>query len=255
MEQLTGVIESYLPGWKVAKNEARVLLVTSSRLYASGLQLLLNQQSERHNSDFRMAVTEPEEILRLSEDGTLAHYLHAGNYGVVLLGTVQTNYELTLQLSHFLSTSWQTGPVLWLDMPDDRQKILGCIRAGAKGFVLETESHDDFCIALLRAIQGKAVCSDKALTYLFERLAFSETLTIAEIPALSGKFELTRRELEVLEALSAGRSNREIAGLLSIELRTVKNHVHNILGKLQVSKREDAVLLAHRHNLISRPYR
>lgn len=225
--------------------EIRVLLVNSNQLYARSLQLLFEQEFNR--PDFRLSIVQhlgPEEILKhVSLEIVLAD--------LILLCCVPGNFGLTLQAAHILRSRWRNTPMLWLDVPDDPYKIKSCIRSGARGFTLENAAPAELEEALRRAAQGEPVCPAKALPYLFEQCLASEPDHAAVLPfaphTAPGFSEgLTRREQEVLTALAEGLTNREIANRLQIELQTVKNYVHNILGKLQISNRHDAALLARR---------
>lgn len=130
--------------------------------------------------------------------------------------------------------------VLIVGLPKSKSAILQYVMAGASGYVLQDVTID----VLLENV--KAVQEDKALVSPSMAAAFMEH--IAELAHISpgpylqpGAYsELTPRELEVLELISDGLTNQEIADRLYIEVGTVKNHVHNILKKLDVASREDA---------------
>lgn len=130
--------------------------------------------------------------------------------------------------------------VLVVGLPESKSAILQYVMAGASGYVLQDVTIDD----LIKNV--KAIQEDKALVSPSMAAAFMEH--IAELAHISsGPYlrpdaysDLTPRELEVLELISEGYTNQEIADKLYIELGTVKNHVHSILKKLDVSSREDA---------------
>ena len=96
----------------------------------------------------------------------------------------------------------------------------------------------------------EASCPPDILARLFERVASLQTqLQIVNYNDLSS---LTQRELEVLQLVSDGMSNKEISAHLGVELQTVKNHVHRILEKLQVHNRREAVACTRKYGLAIR---
>ena len=112
-----------------------------------------------------------------------------------------------------------------------------CAEAGAAGFVtLEESSLEDLCAILLSVGRGDALCPPWIAGALLRHVA-----ALARGDAGTSGTDLTTREREVMELVDRGLSNKEIGRLLHIELPTVKNHVHNILRKLQVTRRSDAI--------------
>ncbi|MDP9308201.1 MAG: response regulator transcription factor [Actinomycetota bacterium] len=113
-------------------------------------------------------------------------------------------------------------------------ELLRFAEAGATGFLLREDSLDQVADVIERIGRGEAVFPPTLAAALLTRLA-----TPAPRLPDSGTLRLTTRELEVARLLADGVSNKEIARRLHIELATVKNHVHNILRKLQVSRRTE----------------
>lgn len=110
-------------------------------------------------------------------------------------------------------------------------EALACAEAGISAFVGAEGTIDDLCEAALLALDGKAVVSPTLAAMLVHRLA---ALSVARQPSDA---TLTRRERQIARLLDSGLSNKEIAGTLEISPATVKNHVHAILEKLNVSRR------------------
>jgi two-component system, NarL family, nitrate/nitrite response regulator NarL len=131
--------------------------------------------------------------------------------------------------------------VLVLELNDDVQAILDCIEAGAGGYTLQGASPADVATAIMQIRRGEAICTPQVTAQLFARLEGRKD-TAFQPPAYA--IPLTPRELEVLNCLAKGMSNKEIAAKLVIELYTVKHHVHHILEKLSVTHRWDAVRYA-----------
>ena len=137
-------------------------------------------------------------------------------------------------------------------VPDDHHRLVECIAAGAHGCVLERSPLEDLDAAITKVLRGETFCSADIVATMFAELA-----GFTKIPATStanGPKErrLTVREQEVLELLDKRKSNKQIASELSVSLFTVKNHVHNILEKLNVENRLEAVEIARQQKKLSR---
>jgi DNA-binding NarL/FixJ family response regulator len=138
--------------------------------------------------------------------------------------------------------------VIILGMPDLADDIMPCIEAGAAGYVLKEGSFDDL-VEIIRAVhRGETFCSPRLTASLFSHIAELATERMPSI--LQRPIKLTARELEIINEIAAGLSNKEIAQRLSIEAQTVKNHIHNILDKLQLHTRLEAVQYARERNLL-----
>ncbi|KAA3659582.1 MAG: DNA-binding response regulator [Calditrichaeota bacterium] len=151
--------------------------------------------------------------------------------------------EVTLAL-------YQTMPkikVIILGMPDLTEEIMACIEAGAVGYILKEASFDHLVEIIRSAQRGESFCSPRMAASLFSRVA---ELMGERIPQSSVK--LTPREVEIINKIADGLSNKEIARHLVIELQTVKNHVHNILDKLQLHNRLEAVQYAREKKLLKK---
>lgn len=132
--------------------------------------------------------------------------------------------------------------VVALTIPEVEQAVLPCIEAGIAGYVPRDGGLDDLVSVIRSATRGDGVCSPRMVGRLWARLA---QLARAQ-SAPTSVDALTSREREILACIKQGQSNKEIAARLSIELATVKNHVHNILEKLHVHSRGEAVAALRR---------
>lgn len=121
--------------------------------------------------------------------------------------------------------------------PDSERDIVATAEAGIGGYVPPDASIEDLVEAVKHAARGEMICSPRVAAALARRIA---TLA-SNRPVGSAAPSLTAREMEVLELLEIGLSNKQIANRLSIRLATVKNHVHSILAKLNVRRRGEAV--------------
>lgn len=126
-------------------------------------------------------------------------------------------------------------------IPDDDREVIACAEAGVVGYVTCDEPLTDLLHAIESAARGEAHCSPRIAATLLHRVrALAQAAT--PVPRASELASLlTSRELEIVALIAQGLSNKEIAARLTIELPTVKNHVHNILGKLGAKQRAEAV--------------
>lgn len=140
--------------------------------------------------------------------------------------------------------------VLVLVANNEHEAIVNCVAAGASGCVLEEASLEELRSAIDRVVAGETFCSPQLVTSMFQQLAelSRDALTFER----ADEVKLTPRERQILQLLSDRLSNQEIADRLSLSLYTVKNHVHNILEKLQVDDRFDAIEHARMRRLIPR---
>jgi DNA-binding NarL/FixJ family response regulator len=126
--------------------------------------------------------------------------------------------------------------VVAIAVPDDEGDALACAKTGVAGIVLRTGTLRDLEATVEGVARGETVCPPSVVGALV-RHVFTEATT-AGTGADDGR--LTSREREVLVLIEQGLTNKEIARRLGIEVRTVKNHVHNVLEKLRVRHRSEA---------------
>jgi two-component system, NarL family, nitrate/nitrite response regulator NarL len=131
--------------------------------------------------------------------------------------------------------------VVALAMPEIEDLIIHCAEAGVAGYVTRDGSLEDLVATLDSVSRGETQCSPRIAVALLRRLRelAAEREPLPPLPAL------TARELQIVGLIGEGLSNKEIATRLSIGLATVKNHVHNILSKLQVRRRGEVAPRLH----------
>jgi DNA-binding NarL/FixJ family response regulator len=124
---------------------------------------------------------------------------------------------------------------------DDDKDVIAWAEAGVSGYVTRDESLNTLVAVIRAAGRGELLCSPRLAATLLRQVAQSA----ARSPVTRFNRRLTAREREVLALVERGLSNKEIARRLSIALPTVKNHVHNILGKLEARGRCEAIAALH----------
>ena len=130
----------------------------------------------------------------------------------------------------------ETTRIIALGTPEDDGEIVALAEAGVSGFVERSADVSEVVLGLQALISGDAFCPPRIAGALLKRVA---SVASAET-AVSALPELTMREREIVDLIAQGLSNKEIALRLFIEVSTVKNHVHNILEKLRVTRRSEA---------------
>ncbi|MEO8394465.1 MAG: response regulator transcription factor [Chloroflexota bacterium] len=125
---------------------------------------------------------------------------------------------------------------------DDRESVQAMLAAGAAGYILKTARPEDLANTIRAVYDGNSV-----LTWEVMQTLLAPPVVVAQP---TQDFGLTRRELEILRSMVDGKTNPEIAHLLTVSPSTVKFHTSNILHKLGVETRSAAVALATKQNLV-----
>src|SRR5215217_3861188 len=147
--------------------------------------------------------------------------------------------------------------VLMVTMHDNPDYLFEALRAGAAGYVLKETTREDLLSAIRRVLSGESPLEPELAARLLRRLAHE----VQEEPAGTSREperaeppqSLTPREVEVLELLTLGQTNRQIARAFVISVATVKRHVENIIAKLEVSDRTQAVVRALEQGIVTFP--
>jgi two-component system nitrate/nitrite response regulator NarL len=146
-----------------------------------------------------------------------------------------------------LRVEWPTTSVVALAVREADEEIISWAEAGVSGLVSRDATLTELLDAVAGAVTDEVPCRPAIAAALLRRVA---SLRDERRPT-DGR-ALTRRELEIVGLIADGLSNKEIARSLRIELATVKNHVHNILEKLGVARRTEAVAAARSRGELER---
>ncbi|MCU0446799.1 MAG: response regulator transcription factor [Microscillaceae bacterium] len=142
--------------------------------------------------------------------------------------------------------------IIMLTVLDQEDKIFAAIQAGASGYLLKDEKPAKIVNAIEEVIQGgvpmSASVAQKTLTLL--RNQTSQPQSASELSLSPEVFDLTAREIEILQAIAAGLSYKQIAEKLFISDKTVKKHTENVYAKLHVHSKYEAIKLAERNKWV-----
>jgi two-component system NarL family response regulator len=213
----------------------RVLIVDDHALFRRGLQMVLKQEPDidvvGEAADGHEAVDKAQELM---PDVVLMDVRMPGQSGI------KATEQIRERLPH--------AKILMLTISDDETDLYNAIKAGASGYLLKEISIEEVADAVRSVWQGQSrISPSMASKLLAEFAAMSKRATERhQLPAP----RLTDREMEVLRLVAQGMNNRVIARELFISENTVKNHIRNILEKLHLHSRMEAVVYAVREKLL-----
>jgi two-component system, NarL family, nitrate/nitrite response regulator NarL len=203
------------------RNEGqRTIVVSDVRLYREGLAIAL-----KGNGAVHLAGTAAD------YDGALD--LIRGAAPTVIL--LDWGMPYALELARRLLLAEPSVRVVGVAVNEVGPEIVACAEAGLTGYVPREGSIDDTISAIIDAMHNELHCSPRITAALFRHLSHPAT---APVPAATSV--LTPREVDVVQLIERGMSNKEIGQRLRISTATVKNHVHNLLEKLKVGRRAEA---------------
>lgn len=197
----------------------RVLVVADVRLHRDGIARFLTD-----HDGVAIAAT------AASTEEAAAQLTTATGPDVVLLDAA--TYE-RMAVIRLLARHAPDIPIVVIGLLEAEEEVIACIEAGIAGYVLRDDSLEDLLHVLDAAVRGDLVCSPSIAGTLLRRIR--DGMPTAA-PSADGDV-LTPREYEIALLVGSGRRNKEIATELFLAVPTVKNHVHRILGKLDVSSR------------------
>jgi DNA-binding NarL/FixJ family response regulator len=148
----------------------------------------------------------------------------------------------TVELTRALTRRFADLRVVIFGIKEVAECVTEVIEAGAAGYVRDDASVDEFREVIRLVARGEARVAPQIASSLFSRLATLASARRASERAKSVK--LTPRELEILRLVAEGLTNKEIAARLHVEQQTIKNHIHNILERLSLRRRQQAVQYA-----------
>ena len=215
-------------------NAVRVLIADDQALFREGLRTLLS--------------TRPEvEVVGEAANGAEALAGVERLQPSVVLMDLRMPVMDGIVATTAIRDRWPSIPVLVLTTFDDDASLFGALRAGAAGYLLKDVSSDTLVAAVTAAARGEAFLQSTVTGRVVA--AFARLMESGGPRAEALVMPLSPREREILALLGTGASNKEIADRLSLAEGTVKNHVTNILTKLDVRDRTQAAIRARQLGL------
>lgn len=206
----------------------RILLADDQSLFREALRMLINSQPDL-------------EVVGEAADGAEAIKLAESLRPNVVLMDLQMPVMNGVAATRHLHAEQPDCRVIALTTFDGDEYVFDCLRAGAVGYLLKDAPSENLFAAIRAAARGESFLQPSVTTRVL-----AEFTRLSDQPAASAKLiePLSDREEEILRLIAKGSTNREIAEALFITEGTVKNHVTNILSKLDVRDRTQAALKA-----------
>jgi DNA-binding NarL/FixJ family response regulator len=214
----------------------RVLVVDDQELFRRGLTMLLNVETDI-------------DVVGEAADGVSAVRLATDMAPDVVLMDVRMPKQTGIEACTAIKDAAPNARIIMLTVSDEEADLYEAVKNGASGYLLKDSSIDEVAQAVRVVADGQSLISPSMAIKLLDEFKQMSRTDRSTVPTP----RLTDRELEVLRLVAQGLNNREIAKQLFISENTVKNHVRNILEKLQLHSRMEAVMYAVREKLLDIP--
>jgi len=201
----------------------RVLLADDHAIVRAGIRQFLE-----HAGDIQ--------VVAEADDGEIAKELIQQKQPDVAVLDIQMPKSSGIEVTRWVRSNFPRVGVLVLTAFDDDPYVMAVLQAGANGYVLKTASPVDLIKAVRDVNDGKSVLDPSVTQKLLSQLSRPKDISSVETP--------TSREMEVLELVAKGFTNKAIGVQLGISDRTVQGHLAHIFGKLQAGSRTEAVMRA-----------
>ena len=222
-------------GSGLAREAIRVLVVDDHALFRRGLQMVLEQEPDI-------------EVVGEAGDGSEAVSKAAEMLPDIVLMDVRMPRRGGIDACTAIHETVPSAKIIMLTISDEEGDLYDAIKAGAMGYLLKEISIEEVASAIRAVHGGQSLISPSMASKLLTEFAsmIKKTDDRQQVPTP----RLTDREMEVLKLVAKGMNNRDIAKQLFISENTVKNHIRNILEKLQLHSRMEAVVYAVREKLL-----
>jgi DNA-binding NarL/FixJ family response regulator len=216
----------------------RVLIADDHALFRRGLEMVLAEEDGIH-------------LVGQASDGAEAVQIAGEAVPDVVLMDIRMPKTTGIEATRQMKEVAPSAKIVMLTISDEEEDLFEAIRAGASGYLLKDIPLDEVAGAVRAVHGGQSLINPSMAGKLLTEFATLARRDAEEEPAKHAPApKLTDREMEVLRLVARGMNNRDIAKELFISENTVKNHVRNILEKLQIHSRMEAVMIAVREKLI-----
>jgi DNA-binding NarL/FixJ family response regulator len=210
----------------------RLLIIEDNRLLRDGLTEVLKKEI-----DF-------EVIAALQTDEKMLFKIQTSEIDVVLLDLGLQSYD-SIEVVKLFRKNNKDVKVVLMGLFATHSEVLEFVECGVKGFILKNATVNDFLTTIRSVAKGEKVLPDYLTESLFAQIVEQSLNEPEGERKIIESAQMTQRELQVIESIAAGLTNKEIAQKLFISPNTVKSHVHNILEKLTLHSRLQIAKYAH----------
>ncbi len=214
-----------------------MIVADDQELFRRGLTMLLTQEPDI-------------EVVAEAGDGVAATDLASSMAPDVVLLDVRMPRRSGIEACRAIKESNPSAKVIMLTVSDEEGDLYEAVKSGAAGYLLKDSSIEEVAQGIRVVADGQSLISPSMAVKLIDEF---KQMSKPERHQVNGGLRLTERELEVLRLVAKGMNNREIAKQLFISENTVKNHVRNMLEKLQLHSRMEAVMYAVKEKLLELP--
>ncbi len=209
----------------------RILVIEDNRLLREGLTVMLNKQKDIN-------------VVETAGNGENTIAILKKHKPEVILLDLGLRQRSSLYLVKLVRKSFSQIKIIIMDLIPSQSDVLEFVQAGVSGFLLKDATINDFLKTIRSVAKGFQVLPTNLTGSLFSQIV-DNALKELEPSALLDSVRMTKREKQVIELISEGYTNKEIAQKLHLSTYTVKSHVHNILEKLALNTRVQIAKYAH----------
>ncbi|NYJ02326.1 two-component system NarL family response regulator [Nocardioides thalensis] len=211
----------------------RVLVVDDQELFRRGMTMLLGSEAGI-------------EVVGEASNGVEGVELAKSAAPDVVLLDVRMPKQSGIEACVAIKETVPSAKIVMLTMSDEEADLYEAVKNGASGYLLKDSSIEEVAQGIRVVADGQSLISPSMAAKLID-----EFKTMSKPDKVTGAaLKLTERELDVLRLVAKGLSNRDVAQRLAISENTVKNHVRNMLEKLQLHSRMEAVMYAVREKIV-----
>ena len=221
------------PGAVTGSEPVRVVIVDDQELFRRGLTMLIDAEDDI-------------DVVGQAADGVAATELAASAVPDVILMDIRMPKRSGIDACLAIKAVVPSANIIMLTVSDEESDLYDAIKNGASGYLLKDSSTDEVAQAIRLVAEGQSLITPSMATKLLDEF---KQMSRSDRDQVSTP-RVTARELEVLKLVAQGLNNRQIGTRLFISENTVKNHVRNILEKLHLHSRMEAVVYAVREKLL-----
>ena len=192
-------------------------------------------------SAYLSSQTDMEVIAEADDGGDAVRLALELRPDIILMDLVMKEMD-GIEATRQIMEQWPEAKIIVVTSFLDDEKVYPALEAGAKSYMLKTSKASEIADAIRKTYRGESILEPEVTGKIMSKMREKQVDHLHD--------QLTDREMEILLLIAEGKTNQEIADDLFIALKTVKVHVSNILGKLQVQDRTQAAIYAFKQDLI-----